>query len=93
MEIIVEGKDIYSEKDFYIQIWKEEPDFGPYFGCNRSALRDYIGILDGQTVIWKNHIFSKNRLGNDFDVIVSIFLDRNKVINEIGGSEINLILK
>ncbi|MGV6989423.1 barstar family protein [Testudinibacter sp. P80/BLE/0925] len=95
MEIILNGNNISCEADFYNELCSQNPDFGVYFGRNLSALKDYIGLLDGYTIKWLNHSYSKNKLKSDYDKIVNIFLDRNENIlrKELGDYRIiNLIL-
>ncbi|KAE9525992.1 barstar family protein [Testudinibacter aquarius] len=95
MEIVLNGDNISCETDFYNELCSQNPDFGFYFGRNLSALKDYIGLLDGYTIKWLNHNRSKNKLMGDYDKIINIFLDRNENIlkKELGEHRIiNLIL-
>lgn len=48
MEIIFNGEEISSEKDFYDSLLKQVPEFGQYFGFNLDAFNDYIGLLEGK---------------------------------------------
>ncbi|SMB80004.1 Barstar (barnase inhibitor) [Pasteurella testudinis DSM 23072] len=81
MEIVLEGIDISNEYDVYFELWKQEPEFGPYFGFNIHALWDYIGLLEGDSIVWNNSELSRDRLGDDFYKIISLFNDWNKNIS------------
>lgn len=67
MEVIIfNGKDIFTEDDFFTSLCKQAPEFGDYFGRNLDALNDYIDILSGKRIIWENFKISLTRLDKDF---------------------------
>ena len=50
-------------------------DFGPYYGRNVDALWDMLstGMAGGMVIVWENSEHSKQRMGDDFDLIISVF--------------------
>ncbi len=88
MEIIFNGEEISSEKDFYDSLLKQVPEFGQYFGFNLDAFNDYIGLLEGKKIIWNNSMLSRVRLGDLFLEIIKLIDENNKINKDLGGNYI-----
>ncbi len=75
----IDGKKINTVNDFHTEIAAllRLPE---WYGRNLDALWDLLtGHVDTNVkLIWKNHSVSKDRLGNEFDKIISVFLDLRK---------------
>jgi ribonuclease inhibitor len=71
--IEIDGLKIVSIEDFH-NCLKESPLFPSFYGRNNDALWDSLtGLVElPLTIVWKNASFSSNRLGDDFDKVVSI---------------------
>ncbi|WP_267965316.1 barstar family protein [Testudinibacter sp. TR-2022] len=89
--MILNGNNILSESDFYDELKKIHPDFGYYFGRNLNALRDYVGLLDGYTIRWVNYKYSKEKLKDNFEVIINIFHEYNENILNNGLNKDGMI--
>lgn len=75
MEVIkIDGLQINSKTDFH-RIIAENLDFGPYYGHNTDALWDMLstGMAGGMVIIWENSEHSRQRMGDDFGIIISVF--------------------
>ena len=76
MQIVIEGQNIYVEKDFHRQFVSQVEDLY-YYSHNLDALWDSLtGSVEGPLhLIWRDATLSKQRLGTRFDLIISV-LDR-----------------
>lgn len=92
MEIIIEGKEIFSPDDFYKQLSKQVPELGEYFGNNLDALWDYIDIFDGKTIIWKDFFMSEKNIGSYVYKIINIYEARNEELKKRNIGKINVML-
>lgn len=73
MEIILQGEQILTKKDFHQQFAKAL-DVEQFYGHNLDALWDLLGfgVERPLTLIWLNSAISKQNLGVDFDKIIDI---------------------
>jgi ribonuclease inhibitor len=73
-EVVLDGATIRSEADVH-RVLAAALDFGPYYGHNLDALNDRLryDVPRPVHVAWTDVETSRQRLGTDFDRIVSIF--------------------
>lgn len=73
MEIILQGEQILTKKDFHQQ-FATALDVEQFYGKNLDTLWDLLGfgIERPLTLIWHNSAISKQNLGDNFDKIIDI---------------------
>ena len=76
---ILDGRTIRSLDDLYDQLLKQI-SLGEHFGRNLDALWDTLsGDVEGPfTIVWKDAVDSKKRMGKDFDRAVKLLKDLEK---------------
>ena len=66
------GEKIQNIEDFHKQI-EEILNISPYYGRNINALEDVLCSFWQTTLVWHNSDLSKNRLGQDFHDVITVF--------------------
>lgn len=94
MKIVIDGKDFTDEKELH-NILAEKFDFGPYYGRNLYALRDFVSDIERPVeLVWLNSEISAGNLGSVFDYVVKIFKDAERHDKESGYKDkLTLALK
>jgi len=75
MKIVIDVNDFTTEKEMH-NVLTEKLNFGPYYGKNLYALRDFVSDIERPIeLVWMNSDVSASNLGSVFDYIVKIFKD------------------
>lgn len=76
MEIIIDGREIKTERDFHL-ILQKKLDLGPYYGRNLDAMWDFptTEIENPVKIIWLFSEQSRKKLGERFDNIIKVLQD------------------
>ena len=82
MEIIFDTREINSESDFYNLLSKQHSGFCDYFGCNIDAFRDYVGLLEGDTLVFLNYDLGRIKMDNFYTKIINIINEWNAILDK-----------
>ena len=73
MKVVIEGQNIYVEKDFHRQ-FVSQAEFPNHYGYNLDALWDSLSVDVERPLhlVWRDATLSRERLGKRFDLIISV---------------------
>jgi RNAse (barnase) inhibitor barstar len=74
MNIIIDCSQINNKMDFYNQLTKQI-SFGDFFGNNLDAFRDYISILFGNSIKFKDFSYLNKEMKSYIERVMSIIMD------------------